>query len=54
MHELQVGEVVHVDLELQDHNYAVASQANGTDVTAESELAYAPGLIVVPNHDLLR
>ena len=52
--DLEVGEVVDVDLVLQDHDDAISAQSHGPDLDAEGELADAPALVVVPDHHLVR
>lgn len=50
----EVAEVIDVDLRRQRHHHALAAQLDSLDVGAKGQLPYAPVLMVVPDHDLVR
>ena len=51
--QVQVGEPIHVDALCQDHHDAISAKANRLDLATEAELAYAPALVVIPDHHLV-
>lgn len=51
--ELEVGEIVHEDLLHQDHHDSVPPEPHPFDLRPKRQLADAPGLVVVPDHDLV-
>ena len=51
--QLQVREVVHVHLLLQNDDDPVATEPHRTDLGPERELTDAPALMVVPDHDFV-
>ena len=54
MHELEVREVVDEDLLLEDDDDPIPPEPNGSNIGPEGELADAPALVIVPDHDLVR
>lgn len=50
---LKIREIVHEDLVRQNHHDLVPSEANPFHLRSERELADAPRLVVVPDHNLV-
>lgn len=51
---LKIGEIVYEYLVRENHNDSVPSETNPFDLRSERELADAPWLVVVPDHNLVR
>jgi hypothetical protein len=53
MKQFEIGEVVYVDLVLENDDDAIPSEAHSANLGSEGELPDAPVLLVVPNHDFV-
>jgi len=53
VHEVEIGEAVHIDLGLEYYYHTITSQLDGLDFTTETQLTYATIGVIIPDHHLL-